>query len=323
MTGTVNIRCGSDIREKLGEGGVPGDFVEYSDPVCQGPVPDDVPAARFRDMRAAFIASHYGGETEAIRARLEREDQALAGTLDRDRIVLWFEHDLYDQAILIRLLDWFGRQPTDLSRLRLVSIDRFPGIERFIGLGQLTASQLAGLLPQARPVTPDQVARATESWAAYRAGDPMRLAGIAADGTPELPFLAPSLRRHLQELPWVGSGLGLTERLALEAAANGAGTPAGAFAATLTTDPMPFLGNVMFLAILRGLATAAQPALAPLESWGDRLQLTGIGRALLDGAADWIALNGIDRWLGGAHLRGPRAAWRWNAMANTVEAAPN
>ena len=38
--------------------------------------------------------------------------------------------------------------------------------------------------------------------------------------------------------------------------------------------------------------------------------LTDVGRKLLDGQADWVRLNGIDRWLGGVHLQGAEAAWR-------------
>ena len=32
--------------------------------------------------------------------------------------------------------------------------------------------------------------------------------------------------------------------------------------------------------------------------------LTDAGRGVLDGAADHVALNGIDRWIGGVHLVG-------------------
>ena len=37
---TLHIRCGSDIRQTLTKAGFVGDFLEYSDPICEGPVPD-------------------------------------------------------------------------------------------------------------------------------------------------------------------------------------------------------------------------------------------------------------------------------------------
>jgi hypothetical protein len=38
---------------------------------------------------------------------------------------------------------------------------------------------------------------------------------------------------------------------------------------------------------------------------------------VLSGAADRVALLGIDRWLGGTHLR-PGRVWRWDADRRRV-----
>jgi hypothetical protein len=43
-----------------------------------------------------------------------------------------------------------------------------------------------------------------------------------------------------------------------------------------------------------------------------RLQLTEAGRAVLAGQEDHVALNGVDRWVGGVHLTGRAVRWRWN-----------
>ena len=40
--------------------------------------------------------------------------------------------------------------------------------------------------------------------------------------------------------------------------------------------------------------------------------LTQAGRDVLAGAADRVALCGIDRWLGGVHLNGRGPTWRWS-----------
>ena len=40
------------------------------------------------------------------------------------------------------------------------------------------------------------------------------------------------------------------------------------------------------------------------------------------GEADWIRdRGGIDLWLGGLHLHGADAAWRWDAGRNAVRAS--
>ena len=42
------------------------------------------------------------------------------------------------------------------------------------------------------------------------------------------------------------------------------------------------------------------------------LRLTGTGARVLAGEADHVALNGVDRWIGGVHLRGRHVPWRWD-----------
>ena len=69
---------------------------------------------------------------------------------DYDEVVLWFEHDLFDQLLLIRHLDWFSRRDLGRTKLSLICIGEFPGFEPFHGLGQLDADQLTSLLGTGR-----------------------------------------------------------------------------------------------------------------------------------------------------------------------------
>jgi hypothetical protein len=58
---------------------------------------------------------------------------------------------------------------------------------------------------------------------------------------------------------------------------------------------------------------------ADVSPW--TVALTDTGRKLLAGEADWVRLNGVDRWLGGVHLHGGEAAWRWDREARRLVAA--
>ena len=49
-----------------------------------------------------------------------------------------------------------------------------------------------------------------------------------------------------------------------------------------------------------------------------RLRLTAAGARVLRGEADHVALNGVDRWVGGVHLHGPEARWRWDEGTESV-----
>jgi len=41
-------------------------------------------------------------------------------------------------------------------------------------------------------------------------------------------------------------------------------------------------------------------------------EITAHGQAVLRGAEDYVHSHGIDQWLGGIHLQGKEAAWRWD-----------
>jgi hypothetical protein len=48
------------------------------------------------------------------------------------------------------------------------------------------------------------------------------------------------------------------------------------------------------------------------------VQLPGAGTRVLAGQADQVALNGIDRWIGGVHLTGHQVPWRWDDGTETL-----
>jgi hypothetical protein len=68
----------------------------------------------------------------------------------------------------------------------------------------------------------------------------------------------------------------------------------------------------------------AQVPLLEAESAIDRhmpVALTATGRRVLDGEADHVELNGVDRWIGGVHLSGHDVAWRWDEGVEAIVAS--
>ena len=190
-----------------------------------------------------------------------------------------------------------------LPKIELICIDRFRGIKRFTGLGQLTPAQLASLWPKRKRVGRRQLALGARAWAALRALTPEPLEALLKSDLRELPFLKAALQRHLQELPWTTDGLSLTERQALAALAKGPRTAGQLFAdAQLKTDPLPFMGDLFFWSVMRDLIEAPRPPVAVSAAtrrvaWHRRvLRLTPTGRC-------WTASStgrGSSRWRAGS-----------------------
>lgn len=301
---TAHVRCGDDIRDTLGPAGFEGDFLAFTDPVCQGPVPRTEDPAEFDAVRADWLARAYDLDVTSVAQRLAAERAGLDRLDEYDRVVLWFEHDWFDQAILIRLLSLLARRPRLHDRLWLLSVGEFPGADPFVGFGQLSAPQLATLAGRERRVTPDQFAAAGQAWSALGAADPTALAAIGGDA---LPFLTGAVRRHLAELPWTTDGLSLSERLCLWAVAPGPRPFAEVYQAHQDADPLPYLGDLMLYPVLRRLHDAERPALAVHR---DGYALTAYGEQLLTGDATWQT---FPRWVGGVLLPG----WIWNPATDT------
>src|SRR5262249_55542559 len=154
------------------------------------------------DVRAQALTGFGAGNYDEIRASFAARDRALEGFRKHEEVVLWFEHDLFDQLQLIQLLDWFAQQELGKVKLSLIQIDSYPGVKPFYGLGQLSGTQLARLFPTRRAVTSAHLAAAREAWQAFRSSDPAALLEQAQKNSPALPFLAAALQRFLEEYPW-------------------------------------------------------------------------------------------------------------------------
>jgi hypothetical protein len=317
VTRFLHVLNGDATRGPLERSDVPGSFAVWADVLHEGPCllapPDE-----WRRLRSRFLAAEgYGPEDEILR-RYDGWDQQLDRFGEHDEVVFWLEHDLFDQLLLIRHLHWVAslgsRGGTAFS---LICIGAFPGIGDFHGLGQLTPEELASLLETRHPIAPAEIDLGVRAWRAYCAPDPSGLVDLLASDTGALPFLDGAIRRFLSDYPSAAGGLSRTERQILDAIAAGASAPAAAFQASQRMEERRFMGDSTWWRIAQRLAAGPSPLVridAPPHGGGRLLeglmQLTDAGRAVLAGRADQVALNGIDRWMGGVHLDEDR--WRWN-----------
>lgn len=315
---TLHLRCGSDIRETLLAAGFQGAFLEHSYPYAHGPIsnqPDHV------DLEARFIVEFatplMNLTLDAVRARRVAEERALVASIhDHERIVLWMEHDCFDQLVLVRCLAHYAtvaRPPV----LEIVQTDRFPGSIRFIGLGQLPEEALRLLWERRQPVTRGTLDLAARAFEALCRDDPRPLVALLHSDSSELPYLAPALRRLLQELPATSNGLSFTERMILEtlAAAREPQSISAVFGhLTYERDPLPFATDSFLHATVERLRAVDTPLIdreARANPWQDVLTITDVGRAALDGRLDFLACRPRARWVGGVHIQPGVPTWRW------------
>jgi hypothetical protein len=322
--GTLHVTNGDSTADSLLRTTLVERIVVWRDVLHEGPVPE-VADAQLRDVRLRFLT---GADREAgmdpERRDFEKRDAALAAGRDGE-YVLWFEADLYDQLQIAQILARLAELRVPAERITLICIGEYLGIAHFGGLGELRPDQLEGL-PEVAAVTlsEDALALATRAWAALRAPDPLGLAAIVAARSPELRFMPEAFDRLGREYPWTRDGLSLTERRLLAAIAEGAATAGEAFVRGAAREARPYLGDTWAFAAIERLARAEVPLLSAGAGTVDRhsaLALTETGRRVLDGAADHVALNGIDRWVAGVHLVGRSPPWRWDDGIEAIVAS--
>lgn len=283
----LHITNGSSVSLAQAVRGVvlPWDDILHEGPVAAGPL------EAVSESRSQFLTEYTGRPVD-----LSARDAVLKSFGEHEEVVLWFEHDLFDQLQLIQLLTWFGGQRLGSTALSLVQASRH--------LGPMQPAELAALFPRRKPVSDSQTAVAAAAWRAFTDSLPGDLLKAASCDFAELPYLGAALRRLLEQYPSRRNGLARTEQQILDAAAESA-DPREWFGIQQRMEEAPlFLGDTTFFKYVDGLRACPSPLL-------DGSRLTAAGVAVREGRDDHLARNGIDRWIGGVHLAGRHSPYRW------------
>jgi hypothetical protein len=312
----LHITNGDSVITSFKEGQIPGTFLAWRDVLHDGPVPKRDSLEALSDVRAAFLANAFrGGEYEAARAEFSARDRALASFADHDEVVLWFEHDLYDQLQLLQILSWLADHDASRGQVSLIQIGSHPDIPNFQGLGELNGAQLAALLPARSPITPRQLVIGREVWAAFCADDPTSLCAAARRRyEPDMPFLSAALIRFLEEYPSARDGLTRTERQLLTVIAAGTTKRKALWWASQQLETSCW-GDLSVYDRLDNLSKAPHPLVQRVDE--QHVALTDAGQRILSGRERRDPRE-IDRWLGGVHLGPGRLDWRWHEDDRTV-----
>jgi len=312
------------------EAGIAGEILSWRDVLHDGPVPRDLTLAELSSVRAAYLASAGAGEFSELAQDFVARDTLLERLAEFDRVVLWFEWDLYDQLQLIQILDTIAHRAASLETAKGPPIEHVS----FAGyLGNLPPERFPALYEERRPVTPEMLRLGQAAWRAFTSPDPTDIVAFLAAGTESLQFLEGAMWRLLEELPSTRNGLSRAEQQLLEGLAAGNSRFEEVFRYAARREERIYCGDSSAASYIERLSRGASPLVvypsgervnAPQteaqtrEFHNAQLVLTDAGKEVLSGRQDWIRLGGTDRWLGGVHLDGGNARWRWDGDSRRV-----
>lgn len=314
----LNITNGDSVLEQLKLAGIRGKRMGWNDVLHEGPVPAKHTPAALAKVRAQFLAESLAGDADAILSELH--ERQLVFEKKRERVVLWFEHDLYDQLQLVQILAELATMKPQ-PKVELIQAHDY--------LGRMSLDALRALREKRVEVNDEMFQLAVRTWSAFRAEEPLSLLDIYQSETVHgLPCLKSALLRLFEEYPSVVHGLSRTERQILQAVADGHRSPGKMFKASQDAETAVFMGDAFFWLKVNELMSGKHPLLQvesgapfvypPHCNYDDRfrgqvIQLTAAGEAVLAGTRNAIELNGINRWIGGVYLE-TKCYWLWDSV---------
>ncbi len=316
MKNILNITNGDCAVEVMKKAGIDGIFLPWRDVLHDGPVPQNMGLKELSEVRAKFILDRTWGSPQNIERDFIERDNILKSFEDYEKVILWFEHDLYDQLQILQILDWFHENGTENSELSIICVDQY--------LGPLSPSEMKGLFKFEKPITKDHLSLAGEAWLAFRSDSPKKWYELIEKDTSALPFMEGAVVRVLEEYPSGFNGLSRTAHQALKVIASGEGEPWNIFSLNQELEERVFLGDSGFWVILQELLNS-EPALLesskgrklilPIDR-SQKLSITAAGMEVLLGKKSWLDIVDIDRWIGGVHLKSNNI-WYWGSGSIT------
>lgn len=284
-----------------------GEALVQHDVISCGPMRAFTSRAEWLKARDEFWQEVCGGpDLEEFPRDLVTDAERLG---EADRLILWVGAGLSDRLLLPSVLALSDVVGVTLPPVDIMAIVAHPSLSvPVLGWGMLREMDVGA--PSATPVTLDEHMRARRAWAGFTASAPQSLMQ-ALDTIDEDGPLLFALSTLIERYPDTVRGLSHWDTAVLSMVPD-AGTDAftvvgGAIGANHQhLDPVGDL--YLFWRLRRMAATSLKQPLIRLE--GDLSTMrhctvypTDFGRMVRDGQANHVAINGIDDWVGGVHLR--------------------
>ncbi len=235
MARALHITNGDGALYLLGKAGILGTHLAWRDALNDGPVPFGFSLEKTSETRAHYLASRGYGSPIKLIHDFERRDAQVRRAAEFEEVVLWFEHDLYDQLQLLQALTSLEELNLEPGRVATIQSDHY--------LASMTVDEILPLLPRRRTATAAIFKSARRNWERFTSPSPTELYAAAGEDAIGLPFLRAAMQRLCEEYPATRDGLSRSQRQTLLAVAQGAARSDELFTRTQAREEASFHGQ--------------------------------------------------------------------------------
>lgn len=295
----LHIVDGSCAEEVLIKNGLEGSFLEWGDVLHDGPFCNEMVPEEAASFRGAFLEERFQLDKGEATSQLFDRNRIIREAVSRkEEIVIWGSEELFDQLIVLECI-WL-----------LVNYNAYPENVYLINFSGSIGSNsdtsvIHGAFKSRSSLESKHFNTAVKIWDNYRKGD---FNALFEEEMTLFPFMRRALRRVLQEIPDIHSGLSRTERQILETLSRSHLTGGELFLLCHELEEVPFMGDLSFFIIIEQLSADPSPLIIT-EAGGsytrgirDKLTVTETGEKVLNGEVNILDIREINRWVGGMHI---------------------
>ena len=132
MKSLLHITNGDSFTEKLKSLPLKGDIITWREMLCEGKTLSTVGSESFWKTRFDFLHKNYKVSKSWFVEKTLKEYRSLCNHRQQDRIVLWFEYDLFCQINMLAVLSWLKTHIRH-AEISLVCSGKVEGSDRFYG----------------------------------------------------------------------------------------------------------------------------------------------------------------------------------------------
>lgn len=210
MSSQLHITNGDILTNKLNTLKLEGDIITWREMLCEGKTETNVGSESFWKTRFEFLNKNYKISKTWFIDKTLKEYRTLCNHKQEDRIVLWFDFDLFDQINMLAVISWL-KTHRPYAEISLVSSEGEEDSLDILGLGELTDGQLRKLYTNRTLLTQDDIEYADYVWQLYCSDNPIRLENLKDFDSFQFSHLSGAIEAHLMRFPTIRNGLNEVE----------------------------------------------------------------------------------------------------------------